>query len=447
MNVFVAGGGRVGFHLAQLLTIEGHHVTVIERDPNRVEQADYALDASTICGNAKSVLLLREAGAADADLFVAALGEDESNLLAAGTAKGLGAKLAVARVDDPLYIESNILYETLLNIDYILSPEALTAREIARFVDHPGIIATQEFGRGLVQMRQVRVAKTPTTGGKVLGDVLPPGGGVLLGAIHRQAKSFVPHGDTVIENGDLVTLIGRHDHIQQVAQDFHGQETRADKIVIMGGGSIGLHLAQILDNGQRSVKLLDWDLPRCKRVAARLTNVKVVNRDATSRTALEQEHVHETDLFVATAGDDESNIMASVLAKELGAQNTLAVVHQPDFAPMVHRLGIDHAVTPRAALANRILTLVHQGSFSRLAVLEEGQVEIIEFQVEKETPITGKRLMDVRNRFPRGALVATILRGDTVIVPGGDDSVEVGDAVVVVAALDSTEAVQKLFGG
>jgi trk system potassium uptake protein TrkA len=443
MNIFIAGGGRVGFHLAHLLSVEGHDVTIIDKDVNRIEQADYALDVQTLTGDAVSVMLLKEIGVASADVFVAAMGTDELNLISAATAKGLGAKQVVARVDDANYIESNILYETVLNIDYLLSPEALTALEIARFIDNPGMVAVEDFGRGLVQMRQIRAATAP---GDRLKDVCPPGCGVLFGVISRNGKSFIPHGETVVQTGDLVTLIGRRGKLEPVQRQFQAAPDRTERVVIMGGGSIGLHLAQLLDGRSISAKLLDWNMDRCSVLAAKLRKVKVVCRDATSRSSLEQEHINDVDLFVATTSDDEHNIMASVLAKELGADHTVAVVHQPDFAPLVYRLGIDHAVTPRACLANRILKLVHQKTVSTLAVLEEGQVEVLEFPVQRKTAITGKTLAQIGSKMPSNSLVATILRGDDVIVPSGEDAIQVGDSVVMIASLDSVDVVQKLFG-
>ncbi len=445
MNIAIAGGGRVGFHLARLLSVEGHDVTIIDADPNRIEQADYALDVRTVNGSAVSVLLLKEIGIASADLFVAATGADELNLIAAATAKGLGAKQTVARVDDPTYIESSILYETILSIDYLLSPEALTALEIAKFVENPGILAAEDFGRGRVQMRQIRADRTPTTNGKTLRHITAAGGGVLLGAISRRGESFIPHGDTVVEPGDVVTLVGRRELLPDFQALFQNTVSETQSVVIMGGGAIGLHLAQLLDNRDRSVKLLDWNRARCNVLAARLKRVRVVCGDATARSTLDQEHVDKADLFVATTDDDEHNIMAGVLAEEVGAAHTVAVVHQPDFAPLVARLGIDHAVTPRACLANRILRLVHQREVTTLAVLQEGQVEVLEFDVKRANAITGRRLSEINDRIPANALVATILRGDDVIVPGGDDVIEVGDSVVMIAALDSIEAVQRLF--
>jgi len=435
----------VGFHLAQLFSVENHDVTVIERDPDKVEQVDYALDVSTVLGDAASAKLLEEVGAESADLFVAATGSDEINLIAAATAKGLGAKQVVARVYDAPYIDSAKHYQRILGIDEVLSTEALTAREIANYIESPGIVAAEDFGRGMVQMRQIRVTKSPTVDGKTLKDVCPPGLGALLGVISRDNAILIPRGDTIVKPGDVVTLVGRRERMAEVQDLFKGAEPKARNIVIMGGRSIGMHLAQALEKRQRSVKLFDRNLTRCKRLAAVLKKCKVVCRDVTSRVTLEQEQVATADVFVATTRDDERNIIASVLAKEIGASLTIAVVHQPDFAALVQKLGIDHAVTPRACLASRVLKLVRREKVVSLAILEEGRVEILEVAVNGSTPMVGSKLKDVQSRFPRQALVATIQRGDQVIVPSGDDQILAGDSVVIIATAEAVEAAQKLF--
>jgi trk system potassium uptake protein TrkA len=442
MNIHIAGGGRVGFHLARLLSAEKHDVTVIEPDHNRIEQVDFALDVSTAEGNAASVMLLSEIGVGAADLFISVTGSDELNLVCAATAKGLGCQQVLARVDDAAYLESNILYESILGIDYLLSPNALTALEITKFVESPGMVAAEVFGRGLVQVRQMRIAKTPTANGKTLKDVeLPPN--VLLGMITRNGDAIVPHGGSVIEHGDLVTLVGKREQMDAVQDLFQAEEAKPERIMIMGGGNIGLHLAQMLEKRNKTVKVFDLDRKRCNYLAAQLTKTKVVCRDASARVSLEQEHVADCDVFVATTHDDERNIMGCVLAKEVGAPRTVAVVHQPDFAPLVGKLGIDHAVTPRAGLANRVLRLVHQATSISSHILEEGQVEIVEYEVSEDSPATGERLRDLT--MPQGALVATILRGNQVIVPRGNDVIQHGDSVILFVTPETITAAKKLF--
>jgi len=445
MNIFIAGGGRVGHHLARLLNVENHDITLIDTDPSKIEQIDYELDVSTLVGNAASVMLLKKAGVQEADLFVSSTGFDEVNLIAAAAAKGLGVNQVAARLDNAIYFDEAILYETLLGIDYVLSPEALAALEIANYIETSGIVSSASFGHGLVQMRQVRVTHSPTARGKTVRDVFPPGKGVLLGIINRDNNTIIPHGDTTVEQGDLVTLIGRSELMNSVQKRLQHFEPKGQRIVIAGGGSIGLHLAQALESQHRSVKLLENRLNRCNELAAILQKAKVVCRDATSRRDLDEENVEEADIFVGSTHDDERNIMACVLAKEMGAKQAVTVVHQPDFAPLVGKLGINHAVTPRACLASRILKIVHQEDVTSLAVLEEGQVEIVEFAVSKETAVTGKKLRTLKSKLPKDVLVATILRGSEVIVPSGEDEIRVGDSVVLIVDADSLESIQKLF--
>ncbi|GMW00111.1 MAG: hypothetical protein AMXMBFR84_12490 [Candidatus Hydrogenedentota bacterium] len=442
MNIYIAGGGRVGFHIARLLTQESHDVTVIETNLNRVEQIDYALDCRTVQGSASSALLLQELGVSDADLFVSVTGNDETNLIACATAKKLGAQQAVARVDNPKYIESNILYEEILGIDYILSPDALTANEIARYLESPGIVSTEDFGRGLIRMRQIRVSKSPTTHGKTLRDIEMPEG-ALVGVIVREGKTFIASGDSTVEPGDVAAFFAERSKMAAVEQLFKGTETRPSRIVIMGGSPVGQHLAAQVEHKIPSVKIFDWDLNHCNLLAAELKKAKVVCRDATSRTALEQEHVDRADVFVACTSDDERNIMASVLAKEVGATESISVVHQPDFASLVRKLGVDHAVTPRASFANRILRLVHQKNLSTLAVIGDGEVEIIELQVRKDAPAIGESLRNLR--LPKDTLIVSIVRDDKIIVPRGDDVLQENDSIIVIAYTHALDSVEKLF--
>ena len=442
MNIFIAGGGRVGFHLARLLSAENHNITVIELDQNQVDHVDYSLDVGTVKGNGGDVMLLKSLDVGSADLFLSVTGDDEINLIAAATAKGLGARQVVARAHDQVYLDSDVLYETIMGIDYILSPEALTAHEIVTYIENPGMVTVESFGRGMVEMRQMRVARSPLKEGQTLKDITLPDG-VLVGVLSRNGTVEIPDGNSTFKEHDLITLVGRKERMSEAQALFQGVEVKHDKVAIMGGSTTGLRLAQVLENHGRSVKVFDWNLARCNEMAAQLKKAKVVCRDATSRLALEQEHIDGFDIFVATTRDDERNIMASVLAKEVGVTETVAVVHQPDFAPLVGKLGIDHAVTPRACIANRVLKLVSQERVSSVAILEEGQIEILEIMVTKDSPMAGKPLAQAK--LPSDCLVATILREQQVIVPGGGESLLPEDSIVLIAAADSLELVRKLF--
>lgn len=443
MKIFIAGGGRVGYHLARLLSGERQEVTVIETDPNRLEEIDYALDAGTVQGDGSSIMLLQSLGMQEADLFVASMGNDETNLIAAAAAKGLGARQVVARVDNPIYIESQMLYENILGVDFILSPDALAALEIAFYIENGGVIAEEAFAQGLVQMRQIRVSRTPTTDDKTLKDVIQPGTGVLVGVINRRGTTFIPHGDSRVEVGDYATLIGHREKLADVQRLFSEGDAKPQKVAIMGGGKIGMLLAHAIEDSVKMVKIFERRADRSTFLSEKLEKTRVVCRDALSRATLEQEHIDGFDVFVAGTGDDERNILAGVLAKEVGVRDVVAVVHQPDFAPLVSRLSIDLAVTPRTSIANRIIRLLHQREVTSLAVIGEGQVEVVEYTVHERSSVLGKQLRDLK--MPRGLLVAVIMRDKRVIVPGGNDEFHAGDHVIVIAQSKSLDAARKLF--
>jgi trk system potassium uptake protein len=442
MNIFIAGGGRVGFQLARLLTIDKHDVTVIESDQNQVDHIDYSLDVSTVCGRSQDVLLLQQLGVSEADLFIATTGADEINLIAATTAKGLGAKTVLARVENRMYNESDILYETIMGIDFIISPQALTAHETVNYIQNPGMIGTESFGHGRVQMLQIQVTKAPHSSDESLKDIPLPEG-VLIGVLSRDGKASIPYGGSQIETNDTVMLLGEKEGIKNAKHLFQGVEVRNQNVVIMGGSRTGLNLAQFLEKDDHNVTLIEWNMPRCNELASELRKTKVVCRDATSRISLEQENVDNTDIFVAATHDDERNIMASVLAKEVGAKRTVAIVHQPDFAPLVRKLGIDHAVTPRSCIANRVLKLTSQAHSQSLAMLEDGQIEVLEFKLKDEHPLLETPITDIK--FPERSLVGTILRNDKVIIPSGKDTFLLGDTVIVIVNEKSIDAIRKLF--
>lgn len=443
------GGGRVGFHLAQLLSEERYDVTVIERDAGQQEQLDLALNARVVLGDGASALLLQSLQVEEADLFVACSGNDESNLIAAAAAKGLGAQQVVARVEKDLFIEEGFLFEGFLGVDYMLSPDALVAQEIVNYIVYPGVLATEEFARGRIQLRQVQVTPNAPAAFNVLSDILPPGSGVLVGVLEHEGRSCIPHGDNRIYPGDKVTLLGKRDQMFDALKKFQGEEPRMQRVAIMGGGAIGRWIAHSLEGKIASVKLFERQQEKALRIAAgfRKNNIQVIHRDATSRDNLEQENVNGYDLFIATTEDDERNIIAGMLAREMGVRMSATVVHHPDFAPLVVKLGIDMAVTPRSAVANSILKILRQQTVTASAILGEGEAEVIEIVLKTDSPAIGRELRELRDFLPRNAIIGTIVRGDVAFVPGGSDSLEAGDSIVIIAMASDIDDAQRLLQG
>ncbi|NLO33656.1 MAG: Trk system potassium transporter TrkA [Candidatus Hydrogenedentes bacterium] len=449
MNIFIVGGGRVGSYLAHMLSEKDYDVTVIEIDPERHEQIDVSLNARIVYGDGNSALLLQSLQVGESDLFIACTGSDETNLIAAAAAKGLGARQVLARVEKNVFIEESLLYEGFMNVDYMLSPDALAAQEIVNYIIYPGILASEDFARGQIQLRQVRVSAKAPADNQLLRDILPPGSGVLLGVLERNGKMSIPTGEDRIFAGDKVSLIGKRGLMHGALQKFQGVEPRMEHIVIMGGGTIGRAIAHSLEGKVASVKLFEKDKERAEHIATgfRKANVHVVHRDATSRHNLEQEHVFDYDLFVATTEDDKRNIIAGVFAREVGVNMAAVVVHHPDFVPLVVKLGIDMVVTPRDAIANSVLKILRQQSISTSSILREGDMEVLEIKPGANSSTIGKPLRDLNWSKAHNLLIASIIRNDTAFVPGGDDVLRSGDSIVVITKSDAIAYAQRFFTG
>jgi trk system potassium uptake protein TrkA len=446
MNVIIIGAGEVGFHVASMLSREGHRVTIIDVAPAKVERAAETLDVRAICGHGGSPETLAGANAESADLVLAVTDNDEVNLISTFTAKALGAKRVVARVNSREYLEGSVLlYRDRLGIDLVISPVVLTSYEIAKFIENPDAFVIGSFARGKIELRQVRVeAGSPLTG-KPLKDI-PLEEGTLIASIMHEETLTIPDGASVIQPGDVVTIVGQKGQLARMQKlIMSGAETKVHNVTIFGGGQIGLLLAQLLENLGCAVKLLEEDRGRCEALATQLRKTTVVHGNATDLDLLKRERAGSTDAFIAVTEHDERNIMAVLLAKELGAGMGIVLTHRPDFASLLEKVGIDHAISPRLITANRLLALVRRGELHSTAVLADGKAEVIELRVVEGARVAEQALKRVR--FPKNTLIAAVIRDDQVIVPRGDDAVRVGDTVIAFARSDSINALLKLFHG
>ncbi len=441
MNIVLAGGGRVGFHLARLLCEQNHNVTVLDEDPQRREEIDGVLDARTVVGDAASALLLQSLDVGGSDLFIGCTGDDRTNLIAASIAKSLGAKKCVARVNNALFLEGSLLYENMLNIDYLLSPDALTAHDIILHIEHPGVSGMEDFANRQIQVRSIELPKNSPALHRRISDLLPPGSGVLIGAVFQEGKASVPKGDTVITPGSRLVLVGAPDRLDSVMSQFVDQEP-SRKIAIFGGDIVGVLVAKALDRRKYEVKIFEKNPDLCEEIAKEFYSVKVVNRDAANRTTLQQEHLEHYDVFVATTRDDERNIVSCVLAREFGVKHTVAVIHHPDFAPLVRKLDIDLAVTPRSSFAKSILNIIHQKDFPGGTLLGEGQLEAIEFTIEPGTLFDGKSVAQASATLPSNSLIGFIIRENQIFAPGGSDEIRAGDRLMLIVPTKHAESVR-----
>ncbi|OHB82382.1 MAG: Trk system potassium transport protein TrkA [Planctomycetes bacterium RBG_16_64_12] len=444
MRIVVLGAGTVGTSIAELLCQHRHNVTVVDRDAAVVQRANDELDVRAVTGSAAQSSVLFQAGVLGADLCLAVTGSDEGNLIAASIAKAMGARRTVARVYAPVFRDlSTFDYQRHFQIDRLLSMEHLSAMELAREIRHPGSITVENFARGELEMQIVDITEKTSSVGVALKDLHFPKG-VRIGSIDRGGKLTIARADDQITLGDRISLVGTRDDIDDVKEWFEIEPPQKIGVVIAGGGETGYHLARVLEGRRCGVVLMETNRQRCEFLAAHLKHTTVVNADAQCRSSLEEERAGSADVFVASTGDDEDNIMACVEAKELGAKRILAIVGRPDYANVVGKLGIDKAVSPREVVAKQVLGFLNTGPvISKMPLSPGGTVDILEIEVVPKAPATEHVLANVN--FPPQCLIAAMIHENYVKVPGADDRLSPGDTVVALVQNAAIEDTVKLF--
>ena len=447
MEAIVVGAGQAGTHIAQVLSMEHHNVTLIDTNRERILRVEETLDVRTICDHGASPQILELAGAGRADLVAAMTDKDEVKLIACVTARQLGAKKTAARVYNQVYlVGEKIEYQNILGIDLIISPQTLTAFEIAKMIENPAAVTVETFAQGKVQMRQMVVREDSLAAGQAIRQLFPPDRDFesLMVALSRNGEIAIPGSKDVLQVGDRVTVVMPAGRSSEIRRLFNDVEDEADNVVIAGGGTTAQMLAQTLERRGVEVTLIESDRDRCEALSRLLDHTRVIYGDATARSVLEEERVGQADAFIALCGNDEVNLMSSLQAREMGVHHALVVVNKVDYGPLVERVGIDHAVSPRILTGNRILTLAEGAHVSSIALIQDGRAEVVEYRVETESKVVNRMLGDGL-WFPKGSIVGALVRGDEVIVPRGGDTFLPGDRVIAFVLSEVIEELNDMF--
>jgi trk system potassium uptake protein TrkA len=444
MNIVILGAGEVGRHLAQVLSREEHRVTVVDKDAAKAETMLESLDVQVVVGDGTRASVLSQCSTSKADLFVAVTDNDHVNMLSCVIARDLGAKRRILRLKDTSRLAGfHYFYKRSVGFDVALSTEELAASDVVNTVAERNALEVESFAEGRVQVRRLRVqAGDEITLAPLSGARLD---GLLVGAVWRKERFFVPSGADQIAEGDQVYLIGRTEDLDAFERHHGAPPAGRRSIVVMGAGGIGREIAQKLGPREDlSVRVIELDAERAHALAtASPPGVLVLVGDATDLDLLLEERIGEADIFVATTDDDEDNMVACQLARSLGVKRTLALVNKASYRQVYDLLGIDRAISPRILCATRIMRFVRSGSVSSIAVIGEGRAEVLEFELrpgERRTPLRVKGL-----ELPRGALVGAIVRPREVVIPGADTALEEGDHVLVFALSEVLEEVEELF--
>lgn len=443
MNVIIAGAGEVGAHAAEVLSADGHNITVIDLSAERLRALSESLDLRTLVGHCAHFDVLREAGADRCDLMVGATNVDEINLLSASVAKAAGAKKTIVRVHHTAYFSlRRTSYARSLGIDELICPEYLMSLAIARTIRNPGSIALEEFGRGQLLMQRFPVGAGSPAVGKKLADLILPANARLATVEHAGAVSLVD-ADTTIAEGDIITLIAEKKTFETARKLFSKDREKRFQVAIMGDTSTAVWLCRALRSRVFSVRLFVQNRERAEELSEKLDHVTVLEADPTDVTTFTDEHVSKADAFLAVTDGDERNILACAQAKALGVKTSFAVVQSAKYADLLAHVGVDHAFSTRTVAVKAILRLIDTGPIRSIATFGDGAAEVYELRPSKRANVIGQELRNVK--LPAQAMIAAIRREDKAEVPGADTQIAVGDTVLVLGPTGIADDLRKLF--
>jgi trk system potassium uptake protein TrkA len=433
VKIIIVGAGEVGFHIAQRLSEENKDVVLIDKDPLQIKRITENLDVQAFLGAGTSPRLLRTAGVKNADMLIAATDSDEVNLISCLLARNINPYiLKIARVRNEEYLEETSLFtKDLLAIDHIINPGSAMVENILNLMEVPGASEVIGFVGGRVKLIGFTIHPDSPFTGRQLLSFSGLEEKILVGAIVRADQVFIPRGDDIIEADDLVYVVVRQDELEEVLGLFGIREETLRRIVVVGAGQAGAALATALDKTKINAKIIDRDDMRCAELAEDLKRVIVINGDGTNRQLLLEENVRDVDFMVAITGDEESNVLISLLAKGLGAKRTITRVNKLSYIPLLSAIGIETVVSQRLSAVRAILQYIRRGKIVSVAPLKGEHAEAIEAEALETSAIVNRPLAKVK--FPKGSIVGAIVRDDEIIIPRGDSVIRPKDHLIIFA--------------
>lgn len=445
MRILIIGAGDIGNQLARRLSAAQHDLTVIEIDPEKIQRLRERVDSFVIEGSGTSYRVLQQAQAESMDLVAAVTDNDEVNLLSCQLAKKMGVPTTIARVRNTEFTQDPfpLSYEEM-GVDHIIHPEVETAHAVAHLIRQSSASYAFEFEGGKVQVLGVRLDRRSPIINAPLADISTYQDEHLrIVAIDRNHETIIPNGTSILYPGDQIFAVCDHDYVRDFLRMAGKPETHADNIMIMGGGLIGQSIAEYLQD-ESNIKIIEGNQHKAECVAEILSNALVIHGDGTDLQLLQEEGLSDMDSFIAVTGNDENNIISSLLARHYQVPQSIALVNKLDYLSVIPQLGVDGVVSRQLLTVNAVEHLI-QSEIADIATPPGLDAQLIEFIAEPRSKITKRSLM--KTRFPKGAIIGAVIRDDEVIIPHGNTQLEVGDKAVVFTLPEAVQQVDHLFEG
>ena len=451
MKVIICGAGQVGLGIAERLASEGNDVSIVDSAPELVQRANDVLEVRAVLGNGAHPDVLQRAGARDADMLIAVTLADEVNMVACQIANNVfEIPTKIARVRAQSYLDknwTNLFSREGITIDYIISPEIEVGNVVMRRLALPGAFETASFADGNVLAIGVNcgpdcpIVDTPI---RQLAELFPDLPASIVGIV-RNGELVAATSDARMETGDDAYVVVPADQVARTLKIFGHEETQARRIIIAGGGNIGLYVARAIEEREPNVrvKIVESRRERAVQIAETLQRSVVLHGDALSEDLLREADVAAAETLVAVTNNDQANILTSVLAKQLGCRRSLCLVNGPGYSNMVRSFGIDAQVSPRLVTVSRILQYVRRGRIRAVHEIHNGAAEIIEAEALETTPVVGQPIRNLE--VSEGVRFGAVIRQGKLIQPVGDTELRPRDRVIIFSPSKSIREIEQLF--
>ena len=440
LNVIIVGCGKIGLALVAKLSAEGHDITVIDKNADRISLVSESYDVMGIVGNGAASGVLHDANIDETDVFIAVTEYDEINLLCCTVAGAINEKCAtIARVRTPDYNDESGFFRDRLNLALIINPEYEMASEIARLLFMPMALDIDTFAEGRAELIRINVPDTNKMCGKSIANIAKEiDSSILICAVERNEEVTIPDGSFVIEGGDIISFIASRKNVKSFLSKVGLKTNSVGNCMIIGGGRSGFYLAKQLLNSGIDVKIIESDRERAERLSEELPGAVIINGDGTDESLLKEEGIEYMEAVVPLTGIDEENIMLTLHTQQVSNAKVITKITRTNFKNVINSMELGSVINPRDVASEAIVRYVRakkesiDSNIESLYHLFDSKAEAIEFKIDKASEVTSVQLMDMK--LKDNLRVALISRKGKVFIPKGADSIEVGDSVVIVTS-------------
>ncbi len=464
MKIVIVGAGRVGIQLAKQLIEENHNVVLIDKNPEKTRTVSNQLDCMILNKEGNNFDVLKQAGINKADFFISVTDSDEVNMVLCGLVTSeFTVPNKIARVRNMDYSSSRFIEEASLGIDFIVNPEIEAGNQVIRSIEHGAVGDIIFFENTNVQMRNMNVNDKSILKGRTLKDIRSSINiNFIISVIMRENQYIIPKGDTIIQENDNIYIVATEESQIKLFDILGKSNKKLKKIVIIGGGKIGSHIASnliqkqktsykfinllsksLVQRNKRNINIIDKNYETCKQLSDSFPEALVINADISDEGILEDEQFTDYDLIVTTTDNQELNIVTSIYAKTLGIKRSIALVNKYNYFNIAYNLGIDVAVSPNNSMINTIMKYIRKGNIKGVHSISDGKVEVIELTIEEFSKAIGKTIKETR--LPAHSLVIAVVRGDKNIIPDGKYIIQADDHLILMAKKENIPKLVEVF--